>query len=872
MSQTTPSPRLPPASRLAQGPSLPIAPVLPEVASALAAGHAVLTAPPGSGKTTLVPLALLDAPWLRGQCMLMLEPRRPAARMAAARMAHLLRQELGETVGYQVRFERRIGPHTRIQVLTEGVLTRRLQQDPELQGVGLLVFDEFHERSLQADLGLALALDVVAALRPELRILIMSATLDTQAAAQALGGAPILRGQGLAHPVDIVYAERDPGPDPVGAVVAGVRRALGECQGDVLAFLPGAGEIERARAGLARLSGHAIDIVPLHGGLSLAEQDRALTPGPGDRRRVVLATDIAETSVTIEGIGAVVDCGLTRKPRFQPGRGLTRLVTEPISRASADQRAGRAGRLGPGTCYRLWTRDQDARRPDQRPAEILQADLAPLALDLALWGVRDPAALTWLDPPPGPAWGQAVGLLQDLGALDANGAMTPLGRHMAEQALHPRLGRMLVAATGRTVTDLGPVGTFGPAATGAASLARTQCLAADLAALLSERDPWLSGPDLPRPVDLEPRLQALDAFRRGRAVPGMDLRRLTAIDRLARALAGQAGPTAGGASPGALLSLAYPDRIAQRRAEGNGRYLMASGLGASLPPDDALAVHPYLVVADLDPRPGDGRIRLALPLSEAELRLVHGERLVTQAILDWDPERDAVTAREETRLGALVLRSRVVPVTDHSQALGLLLEQVAKRYDQALHWTPEARQLQARVALLCRLEPDSGWPDWSDTALRATLAAWLGPWLTGKLRLADVQRLDPGKILLGTLDWEHQRRLDAQAPSHLLTPAGTRRPLDYCAGAEPTLEVPVQEMFGSAATPAVAAGRVPVLLRLLSPARRPVQVTRDLASFWQQGYAQVRKELRGRYPKHHWPEDPARAAPVPGGVKRRPST
>jgi ATP-dependent helicase HrpB len=837
------TPRLPP------GPPLPIDPILPELSRALALGHAVLSAPPGSGKTTRVPLALLDDPWLAGRRILMLEPRRAAARMAAARMAKVLGEDIGETLGYQVRFERRIGPRTRVQVLTEGILTRRLQQDPELTGVGLLIFDEFHERSLQADLGLALALDAAGALRPDLRILIMSATLDTQAVARLLGGAPIVRGEGRAYPVELIYADRAPGLDAAEAVVAGVRRALTEHPGDVLAFLPGAGEIERARARLAGLLGDQIEVLPLHGNLSLADQDLALGQNPSGRRRVVLATDIAETSVTIEGVGVVVDCGLARKPRFQPGSGLTRLVTEPISRASADQRAGRAGRLGPGTCYRLWTRDQEAGRPEHRPAEILQADLAPLALDLALWGLSDPGALAWLDPPPGPAWSQAVALLRDLDALDPAGAITPLGRRMAEPPLHPRLARMIAVGT-------------------------APALAADLAALLSERDPWIGTPGLPRPADLTPRLQALGALRAGHTTPGLDRRRLATVERLARQLvpnlSAAPGPDPnGGTDPGSLLALAYPDRVARRRSEAEGRYLLASGPGAILPPDDALAIHPYLVIAELDPRAGDGRIQLALPLTETDLRTVLAEHLITQGRLAWDPERDAVVAREETRLGAIVLTSRVVPVTDQDQALALLLEQIARRFDQALPWTPAARQIQARVALLRRLDPEAGWPDLSGANLAATLPAWLGPWLAGKQRLAEVQRLDLAQVLLGTLDWEYQRRLEEQAPAALTTPAGSRRPLDYGAGEEPVLAVPLQEMFGTGATPTVAGGRVPVLLHLLSPARRPVQVTRDLAGFWARGYAEVRKELRGRYPKHHWPEDPAAAVPVPGGVKRR---
>ncbi len=832
------------------GPPLPIDPILPELTAALARGHAVLCAPPGSGKTTRVPLALLEAPWLKGRRILMLEPRRPAARLAAAHMAHLIGEPVGETLGYQVRFERCRGPRTRIEVLTEGILTRRLQQDPELSGVGLLIFDEFHERSLQADLGLALALDVTAALRPDLRLLIMSATLDTAAASRVLGGAPVIQGEGRAWPVELIYAGRSPGPDPIDAVVAGVRQALIRHAGDVLAFLPGAGEIERARTRLGGLAGEAISVLPLHGSLSLEDQDLALGPSRDGRRRVVLTTDIAETSVTIEGVGVVVDCGLTRKPRFAPGSGLTRLVTEHVSRASADQRAGRAGRLGPGVCYRLWTREQEAGRPEHRPAEILQADLAALALDLALWGVRDPGQLAWLDPPPGPAWAAAVGLLRDLDALDAAGAITPLGRRMAEPPLHPRLARMLVAAPD----------------------AATRRLAADLAALLSERDPWISVPGSPRPADLTPRLQALEAQRQGRQTPGLDRRRLTGIDRLARQLAPlnrdatKAAPTE---DPAVLLALAYPDRVARLREEGGGRYLLASGTGATLPLDDGLAVHAYLAIAELDPKGRDGRIQLALPLAEADLRRVFAARLVTGERVYWDAEREAVSAREETRLGAITLAARPVPLTDQARALDMLLEQVARRFDTAMPWTAPARQLQARVALLRRLDPEAGWPDLSDVALRSDLATWLGPWLAGKQRLADVQRLDLTQILRGTLDWERLQRLDTEAPEALVTPGGSRRLLDYGAGDGPVLAVPLQEMFGTRETPRVAGRRVAVLLHLLSPARRPVQVTRDLAGFWARGYAEVRKELRGRYPKHHWPEDPAAAVAVHGGVRRR---
>jgi len=830
-------------------PPLPIDAVVDELREALAEGHAVLSAPPGSGKTTRVPLALLGDPWLAKGRILMLEPRRPAARMAASHMARLLGEAVGDSVGYQVRFDRRIGACTRVEVLTEGILTRRIQADPELAGVGLLIFDEFHERSLQADLGLALALDTAAVLRPDLRVLVMSATLDTDAVSRLLSGAAVIQCGARAHPVDIVYAEIGPGSDVAESVASGVRRAFAERDGDLLAFLPGGGEIRRAKERLeSLLGGHAL-VLPLHGDLPASEQDLALRPNPGPLRRVVLATDVAETSVTIEGVTTVVDSGLARKPRFDPGSGLTRLVTEPISRASADQRAGRAGRLGPGTCYRLWTRAQEVGRPEHRPAEILQADLAPLVLDLALWGVRDPSSLSWLDPPPDASWSQAEDLLRQLGALDGSGTITPLGRRMAELPVHPRLARMLVGAP-----DQG-----------------SRRLAADIAALLSDRDPWLPAPGTPRPADLGLRLHALEEHRSSKRVQGAERRRLAAAARLSRKLVRrEPGPEPAVApEPGALIALAYPDRVAKRRPGGEGRYLLAAGPGGVLPTDDPLGVNELLVIADMDAGGREGRIRLALPIGEQVLREVLGDRIETVQTVSWDCDREAVAARQEERLGNLVLTSRPRPVAEPEQAAALLLERVAKGMDQALGWTGEARQLQARVALMRGSEPDGGWPDLSDGWLRAHVRDWLGPWLAGRQSLAEVRTLDLQKMLLSLLDWEHQKRLDEQAPAALVTPAGNRRRLDYGASEGPVLAVPVQEMFGAAETPSVCGGRVPVMLHLLSPARRPVQVTRDLAGFWSRGYAEVRKELRGRYPKHHWPEDPAAAKPVAGGVKRR---
>jgi ATP-dependent helicase HrpB len=819
----------------------------------------VLTAPTGSGKTTRVPLALRDADWLGGQSIWMLEPRRPAARLAAARMAALLGEPVGEQVGCQVRFERRIGPRTRVQVLTEGILTRRVQDDPELGGCGLLIFDELHERSLDADLSLALALDLAGALRDDLRILAMSATLDVAPIAALLGGAPVIEGVGRTYPVEVRHLECRV-KDPLPLVPAAVRQVLAEQPGDVLVFLPGAVEIGRCADALADLTEPAgIDVLPLHGGLSLAEQDRALRPPrEGQRpRRVVLATDIAETSVTIDGIGAVIDTGLTRKPRFDPATGLTRLVTEPIALASAEQRAGRAGRLGPGRCLRLWSQEQETGRPAQRPAEILQADLAGLVLELALWGVADPATLSWLDPPPAPAFAQARALLEALGALDSQGAITEAGRQMARLPAHPRLAHMLTAAP-----------------------ASARALGADLAALISERDPWLARRDLPRPADLGLRLLALQAHRERRPTPDCEPRRLAAIDRAARQFRRlvdtQAPMRSAGADvdfAGPLLALAYPDRVAKRREGANGRYRLASGIGAVLPPDDALNGSRYLVIAELAAASGDHRIRSALTIDVDALREVMARQIETRRVLRWDTERAAVVARDEVRLGALVLEDQPAPIERPAEAPVLLLDAVKREPERALRWSEAARQLQARVALVRTRCPqrggDDGWPDLSDAWLTAHLSDWLGPWLDGKTRLAEVRALDLAECLAVLLGWERRRRLDELTPEAIVTPAGNRRRIDYAQEAGPVVALPLQEMLGAAETPAVCNGRVPVLLHLLSPAGRPLAVTADLAGFWAGAYTEVRKQMRGRYPKHHWPEEPAAATAVVGGVKRR---
>lgn len=788
----------------------------------------------------------------------MLEPRRPAARMAAARMAALLGEQVGERVGYQVRFERRIGARTRIQVLTEGILTRRLQSDPALEGIGLLIFDEFHERGLQADLGLALALDAVAGLRPDLRLLIMSATLDADAAAGLLGNAPVIRAEGQCYPVEIRYLDRAPS-DPVAAMVPAIAGALSEGPGDILAFLPGAGEIERVRRTLTNSVGEDLDLLPLHGALPIQAQQSALSPSGDGSRRVILATDIAETSLTIEGVTRVVDSGLSRKPRFDPGTGLSRLVTEPITLDSADQRAGRAGRLGPGACLRLWTRAQEVGRARHRRAEIMDADLAPLMLDLALWGVADPAALSWIDSPPPHHTAQAKALLQTLGALDRNGVITRLGRRMSESPVHPRLARMLAAGE-----DLGE-----------------GRLAADLAALLSDRDPWRTQPGESRPADLDARLAALRAERRqarerGRRDHGihadrakLDRALLANAERLSRRLHPADGRNGSPIEPGELLALAYPDRVAQRRGEREGRYLLAVGTGAALPTDDPLLVHRYLVAAELDARGRDARIRLALPISEPTLRAVLAERLATVDSLAWDPTNESVTARRETRLDALVLDAQTIPVTDPGAALDLLLDQMKRRPGLALPWDQEARQLQARVGLMRRMDPDGGWPDLCDQALHAGIREWLPPWLGNKWSISALKGLRLTEILAGLMDWDQRTRLDSLAPRVLTTPAGSQRRLDYLSGELPVLAVAIQELFGTGETPRICGGRLPVMLHLLSPAGRPAQITQDLGGFWTRAYPEVRKELRGRYPKHHWPEDPLVAAPT-RHAKRRP--
>jgi ATP-dependent helicase HrpB len=794
---------------------LPVVAALPALTRALESNNAaILEAPPGAGKTTLVPLHLLAAPWLAGRRVLVLEPRRLAARAAARRMAELLGEPVGESVGYALRFERRAGPRTRIEVVTDGLLTRYLQRDPALEAYGAVLFDEFHERSLDGDLGLALCLEVQASLRPDLRLLLMSATLDGAGLAAHLG-APVIRSEGRRFPVRVEHLGYGREPLELG-VARAVERALGAVAGGVLVFLPGAREIGVALE-LLRSRHPAIPILPLYGDLPRAAQEAAIRPSA--ERRVVLATNIAETSLTIEGIAAVVDSGLERRQRFSARTGMSRLVTEPIARASAEQRAGRAGRLGPGLCLRLWPVAEDRGRAPHRPVEIEEADLAPLALELAAWGVADPGGLRFPTPPPAGPFAAARRLLAGLGAISGDGAITPHGRAMADLPLHPRLAHMVLTAREHGA---------GPTAVAAAALLGTRAAA-----------------------------QAGTDFARGLAEPAVG-----EAERVRRQLARLVGVAPAGADPaaaGAVLSLAFPERIARARAGARGMFLLAGGRGARLDPHDALAAEPWLAVAELDDLGSDARIRLAAPLAEKDVRELHESRIEIEEEVRYDARTESVLARQVTRLGAITLAER--PLAPEPERLArALCEGIRQRGIERLPWSDAAGQLRARVALLRRGEPDA-WPDFSDQALAAELETWLAPYLVGLRRLADLVRIDLAAILRDRLGHGRERELARRVPERFAVPSGRTHPIDYAAE-PPVLAVKLQELFGLLDSPAVDAGRVPLMLHLLSPAQRPLAVTQDLASFWANTYPAVRKELRGRYPKHPWPEDPRAATPT----------
>lgn len=829
--------------------ALPIETVLPEIIQALAgAPGLVLQAPPGAGKTTRVPLALLDQTWLKGGRIIMLEPRRLAARAAAARMAETLGEPVGATVGYRIRFEAKVSAATRIEVVTEGILTRMLQDDPSLAGVALVIFDEFHERSLNADLGLALCLEAQGALRDDLKLLVMSATLDGEPVAKLMGHVPLVSSQGRAFPVETRFLSR---PEPrrfADGVAQAVVQALDEAEGDVLVFLPGAGEIRRVESLLSdHPAARGVTIAPLYGDLSQEAQDRAIRPAR--ERRVVLATAIAETSLTIEGVRVVVDGGQMRQPCFDPSSGMTRLVTLPVSRASADQRRGRAGRTAPGVCYRLWSEAEDRALQAFTAPEIMEADLASLALDLAQWGVVDANSLAWLDAPPPAALAQARELLTELGAVDGQGRMTAHGRAMNRLAMHPRLAHMVITARG-----LGLGG-----------------LACDVAALLGERDVVRAERGY-RDSDIRLRLDALRAdfaSQRGLTVDrgGMARARNIAKD-LRRRMGLKAGEQSGvSRDAGLVLAFAYPDRIARRRPGGEPRYALSGGSGAFFADPEPLSAEEWVVAAELDGDRREARIFLAAPLTKAEVEEHFAESIRTEASVVWDRREEIVQARRQRRLFGLVLDDHKLDKATPEQLAGAMVDGIRAMGLACLPWTDELMKFRARVGFLRRMDGES-WPDLSDGALLDGLEDWLAPYLGGITRRAHLTRLDLSKALRGMLDWDRTRRLDELAPTHVTVPSGSHAPIDY-SGETPVLAVRLQEMFGCADTPRIGGGEVPLLLHLLSPARRPVQVTQDLASFWANAYKAVKADLKGQYPKHWWPDDPMQAEPTARVKPRR---
>ncbi len=811
---------------------LPIEAILPSLAKALAQhANVILVAAPGAGKTTRVPLALMSEPWLTKRKIVMLEPRRLAARAAASYMAHTLGEQVGASIGYAVRLDRKVSAQTRIEVVTEGILTRRLQADPTLGDVGLLIFDEFHERSLDGDLGLALALDAQAGLREDLKILVMSATLDEARLSKHLGDAPVIQAQGRSFPVETRYGERSERANLARDMARAIRGNLSEANGGVLAFLPGEAEIRRTETALheSPLSGDA-KVLPLYGAMALADQDAVLKHYSDGTRKIVLATTIAETSLTIDGIDMVIDSGLKRAPRFDPATGMTALATVRVSQASADQRRGRAGRQGRGICIRLWPEQEMRALKAHDEAEILIADLAPLALELANWGVADAGALRFLDPPPQAAMAQARDLLMALDAIDAKGGITPTGRLMAKLPLHPRLAHMIVRA--------------GELYSGA--------LAADLAAVLSERD--LLGRDAG--ADIGERLSAL---KRG-SINTVLRERIKAAAKQIRSIAGISEGEAE-LSPGALIALAWPDRIAQARGA-RGRFRLAGGGGAILPEHDPLAREKFLAVATTDGSAGDQKIFLAAALTRNDIERLFADHIAESDVVRWDGRQGAVVANRQRKLGALILDDRPLSVPDPQAVAAAMTEGVREMGLAALPWSDAAQTFRARVRFLKRLFPDAGWPDLGDDALIAALADWLAPYLAGMTRRQHLERLDMFAVISNLVPLELKRRLDKLAPRHVAIPSGAEIAIDYEGEGDPVLRARLQEMFGLAETPRIADGKAALRIELLSPARRPLAVTQDLKSFWANAYPQVRAEMRGRYPKHPWPEDPLNTPPV----------
>ncbi|MFN3659247.1 MAG: ATP-dependent helicase HrpB [Pseudolabrys sp.] len=807
---------------------LPIDAALPGLTAALATSNAaVLVAPPGAGKTTRVPLVLLDEPWAKDKKILVLEPRRLAARAAAARMASTLGEQVGDTVGLRVRFGSKVSRRTRIEVVTEGVFTRLVLDDPSLDGIAAVLFDEFHERSLDADLGLALARDAQAGLREDLKLLVMSATLDGARVAALLGNAPVVESEGRAFPVETRYLGRDPRARIEAQVADAVERALRAETGSLLVFLPGAGEIRRTETLLKeRVRDPNVDIVALYGALEAREQDRAISPAPAGRRKVVLATSIAETSLTIEGVRVVVDSGLSRVPRYEPDVGITRLETVRVSRAAADQRRGRAGRTEPGVCYRLWDEPQTGSlEPYTRP-EILSADLSSFVLDLAQWGASDPGKLAFLDAPPVAALSEAKALLTELGALNTQGRITEEGRKLRQLSLPPRLARMVVDAAEQGAGEL----------------------AAMIAVLVTERG--LGGDD----VNLEHRL---DQFRRDRSARANDARAM--VKRWADTAGGRG--QGGDVSAGAILALAYPDRIAKSRGGGTGAFLLANGRGGNVDPASALAREPFIAVAELTGAAAASRILLAAPITLAEIEARFAGRIEDRDAVTFAAGSASLRARRTRRLGALVLAEQIKPVAPDADTAHVLAQGLVARGLDKLAWSKGALHFRKRVQFLRRNEGEE-WPDLSAEGLARSAAEWLEPVLTDKTAASQIGADELSDAVMNIVPWSLRRRLDEEAPTHFTAPTGSAVPIDYEAEQGPTISIRVQELFGLSKHPSIADGRVPLVIELLSPAHRPVQVTRDLPGFWRGSYADVKVEMRGRYPRHPWPDDPMAALPT----------
>jgi ATP-dependent helicase HrpB len=808
---------------------LPIDAVLDDLSRTLEAHNAaVLVAPPGAGKTTRVPLVLLDAPWAKGKKIIVLEPRRIAARASADRMAKSLGERAGETVGYRVRFGSRISRATRIEVVTEGIFTRQILDDPELSGVAAILFDEFHERSLDADMGLALARDAQLGLREDLRILVMSATLDGARVAKLLGEAPVVESEGRAFPVETRYLGRKADAPIERQMADAIASALRADSGSVLAFLPGAAEIRRTQNFLGeRVQDASIEIVPLFGALDAAVQDRAISPAPKGTRKVVLATSIAETSLTIEGVRIVVDSGLARVPRYEPDIGLTRLETVRVSRAAADQRRGRAGRTESGVCYRLWDEPQTASLAPYTQPEILSADLSSLVLDLAQWGVADPAALSFLDPPPQPAWKEAKNLLSELNALDGDGRITAEGKSLRALALPPRLARMIVDSHRAGAGEE----------------------AAEIAAILTERG--LGGDS----ADLDHRRDQFRRDRSPRAASARDLARRWASQVAASEKAGQQEHL----STGLMLAYAFPDRVARNR--GNGSFVLANGRGAAVEQTSSLARAPYIAIGEMTGTAASGRILLAAQIVEDDIERHFAEHIDTADEISFDRGAMALRARRKRVLHAITLSEATLAVSPSEDTARIFADGLIAAGLDRLPWSKAARQWRDRVMFLRKAEGDS-WPDLSDDGLIARREAWLVPALYDKIALKDISAGGLSDALMALLPWEMRARLDREAPTHFEAPTGSVLAIDYEAEQGPTIAVRLQELFGLNTHPSIAAGKVPLVLELLSPAQRPVQVTRDLPGFWRGSYAAVRSDMRGRYPRHPWPEDPASALPT----------